>query len=86
MHATQVHLSALRASACGIPASTLLSVDHDKAYWLIRCVYRAPCTLTQGRAPAKERVKRGENWRALRSGVLSAIALFRTIDHVCLNS
>jgi hypothetical protein len=45
MHATRTHSSAPRASACGIPASTLLSVlDHDKAYsYLDACtVHRVP--------------------------------------------
>jgi len=46
MEARRAHLSVLRASACGIPASTLLSaLDRDKAYFLFRCVHRVPCTL-----------------------------------------
>src|SRR5215831_18026183 len=48
MGATRANLSVPGASACGIPASRLLSVlDHDRAYiYSGACtVYRAPSTL-----------------------------------------
>jgi len=48
MQAPGAHSSSPRASACGIPASTLLSVlDHDKAYsYLDACtVHRVPVFL-----------------------------------------
>jgi hypothetical protein len=45
MGARQANLSVYHASACGIPASRPLSVlDRDKAYFLLRCVHRVPCT------------------------------------------
>lgn len=48
----RAHLSVFRASACGIPASKPLSVlDRDKAYFLLRCVHRVPCTSSANSTP-----------------------------------
>jgi len=49
MHATRAHLSAARASACGIPAFTSLYVlDHDKAYSSLDSCTVYPSTMRAG--------------------------------------
>jgi hypothetical protein len=57
MHPTRVHLSSPRASACGIPASRLLSaLDHDKAYnYLDACTVHRVFFNNGRRADKRER-------------------------------
>jgi len=76
MHATRAHLSAPQPSACGISASTLLSLlDHDKAYsYLDACtVHRVPYNDLRGPGKLNPDAGACSNWRAWEAGKLTSV-------------